>query len=84
MCRSADTDTAQHVRAQVCQHGTIHVTVGPTTLHLLPSEAALLFCSVAEIARRWPILREAVDEVAHQYAKAHTNTPDRTEPIRIT
>ncbi|MEM6312485.1 MAG: hypothetical protein AAF743_00240 [Planctomycetota bacterium] len=70
MCRSQDDHLAEHIKVRVCGHGTIHATIGPTTLHLLPEEAALLFCGIAEVARRWPPMRSAIEKTTEQYVDA--------------
>lgn len=79
MCRSQDDRLAEHIRVQVCGHGTIHATIGPTTLHLLPEEAALLFCSIAEVARRWPNMRSAIEKATEQYVDAKSPDESMTE-----
>jgi len=51
-----DRQHADHCRVRLyrCEHGTYHLQVNGTTLHLLPSELALIGQAINAWARRHP------------------------------
>ena len=75
MCKQSST-RAERVALMRCGHGTFHLTVGDTTLHLDKQELALVGTAIQKWLGRHPEVLKALDEAG----MIHTDGSDTPRP----